>query len=303
MNKEIGFIAAPFAPLNPDNSINADLIPDYCLFLERNRVEGVFINGTTGEGPSLTQKEKQILTAAWRSCTADSGRMKVINLVGGTSYMECIENAAFSREAGVDAIAVIGPYFYKPSEPGQLAEFVALIGESVPELPLYYYHIPSITGVSLPMSGFLKEISGMIPNFSGIKYSHDDFRDFILCLGYDGGKYDIFWGRDEYMLTALSAGAKRFVGSTYNYAAPLYHSLIAAFAGGDINRAKEYQHKSVEIVSLLEKYGIAAGKAFMRSAGIDCGMYRSPVRNMTEVELNEFSLDVKRLGLDILLSK
>jgi N-acetylneuraminate lyase len=303
MKNKIGIIAATFAPFNPDFTINTDLIPDYCLFLERNNVEGVFINGTTGEGPSLTQRERQILTTAWTECSGKSGKMKVINLVGGTSYMECIENAVFSKEAGVDAIAVIGPYFYKPSEPGQLAEFVALIGESVPELPLYYYHIPSITGVSVPMTDFLKEVTRILPSFAGIKYSHDDWIEFRKCLGYDGGKYDIFCGRDEEMLQALSAGAKRFVGSTYNYAAPLYHSLIDAFMSGDNDRVKEYQQKSALIVSLLDKYGISAGKAFMKKTGIMCGSYRLPVRNLTDNEFNEFSLELTRLGLGIWLSK
>lgn len=303
MNKEIDIIAATFAPLNPDNSLNAGLVPEYCRFLQRNGIDEVFINGTTGEGPSLTQKEKQKITTAWTSGNGGHGKMKVINLVGGTSYMECIENAQFSREAGVDSIAVIGPYFFKPSETRQLAEFVALVGESVPSLPVYYYHIPAITGVMVPMIDFLREISAILPNFAGIKYSHDDFSDFMLCLGFEGGKYDIFWGRDEWMLPALSAGARRFVGSTYNYAAPLYRLLIDAYKNRDFDLAKKYQQKSVEIVQLLEKYGISAGKVFMNKTGLDCGRYRSPVKNMTDADMNEFFLTLKELGLGIHLSK
>lgn len=66
-------------------------------------------------------------------------------MVGGTSYQECIENAIFSYEAGLSAIDIVAPFYYKPADVNQLVEFVALIGESVPEMPVYFYHIPVLT--------------------------------------------------------------------------------------------------------------------------------------------------------------
>ena len=148
------------------------------------------------------------------------GKIRVINLVGGTSYQECIENAIFSEEAGLSAIAVLAPYYFKPGNDVQLAEFVARVGESVPEMAVYFYHIPVLTGVSMPMAGFLRRITDMLPNFAGIKYTHEDFMDFFTCLNYQGGAYDMLWGRDECMLSALVLGCKGAVGSTCNYAAP-----------------------------------------------------------------------------------
>ena len=86
----------------------------------------------------------------------------------------------------------------------------------------------------MPMSGFLGKISDMLPNFAGIKYTHEDFMDFISCLNFKEGTYDMLWGRDECMLSALVLGCRGAVGSTYNYAAPLYLSLIDAFDRGDL---------------------------------------------------------------------
>ena len=304
IEKYEGLVAAPFTPMDSRGEINLELIPEYYSLLEKNGITGAFINGSTGEGPSLTQKEKHLHAAEWSKCLKSSGKVRVINLVGGTSYKECIDNAIMSRELGLSAIAVLGPYYYKPVSDGQLAEFIAKIGEAVPELPVYYYHIPVLTGVNIAMLGFLKRISGMLPNFTGIKFTHEDCMDFISCLNYMDGRFDLLWGRDECLLSALVIGCKGAVGSTYNYAAPLYHSIIESFKNNNMAEAVRLQLKSVEMISLLGKYGgIATGKAFMKYIGMDCGKFRSPVINMTDSRFKEFEKDVKLLGIDELFSK
>jgi len=294
-----GLVAAPFTPLNSKGELNIDLIPEYYSFLEKNGVAGAFINGSTGEGVSLTQKEKQTQSAAWAGCMKKDGNFRIINLVGGTSYSECIENAVFSQQLGLSAIAVLAPYYFKPCDAGQLAQFVAMVGEAVPEMPVYFYHIPALTGVNIPMIDFLRIISVMLPNFAGIKYTQEDFMDFLFCLNFNDRKYDMLWGRDECMLSALVLGCRGAVGSTYNYAAPLYHTMIRAFDNGNLNEAGRLQQKSIDIIRLLGKYGgIATGKAYMKFIGIDCGEFRSPVRNMTESDFLEFLKDVKDLNMD-----
>jgi N-acetylneuraminate lyase len=299
-----GLVAAPFTPMDPKGDINPGMIPEYYSFLEANGVTGAFINGSTGEGPSLTQKEKQINASAWGECLRAGGNIRVINLVGGTSYQECIENALFSREIGLSAIAVLAPYYFKPADDTRLAEFVARVGESVAEMPVYFYHIPVLTGVSMPMAGFLAKISRMLPNFAGIKYTHEDFMDFLTCLNFERGTYDMLWGRDECMLSALVLGCRGAVGSTYNYAAPLYHSLIKAFKNNDLVLARRLQQSSIDMIALLGKYGgISTGKAFMRYIGMECGEFRLPVKNMDRQAYNHFAEDVRALSIEGLLSE
>jgi N-acetylneuraminate lyase len=304
IKKYDGLVAAPFTPMDQNGNLNLGMVPEYYNFLERNGVTGAFINGSTGEGVSLTQKEKQVHAEKWAGCLKDGGKMRIINLVGGTSYKECIENAVFSAESGLSAIALLAPYYFRPVDESQLAEFIARVGESVPGMPVYFYHIPALTGVYMPMIGFLKKISAMLPNFAGIKYTQEDFMDFMLCLNYDNGKYDLLWGRDECMLSALVIGCKGAVGSTYNYAAPLYHALIKAFNEGNLEAACKLQQQSINMIMLLGKYGgISTGKAFMKYIGIDCGKFRSPVKNMTDKMYEDFVEDVEQLNIADLLSK
>jgi N-acetylneuraminate lyase len=198
----------------------------------------------------------------------------------------------------------VAPYYFKPVDNYHLAEFVARVGEPIPEMPVYFYHIPVLTGVNLPMVGFLEKISGMLPNFAGIKYTHDDFMDFLSCLNFDGGRYNMLWGRDECIMSAFILGCRGAVGSTYNYAAPLYNALFNAINEGNMDEAGKLQQKSVNIVALLGKYGgIATGKAFMKYVGLDCGKFRSPVKNMTDDMYEDFLIDVRKLNIDNLFSK
>ena len=91
-------------------------------------------------------------------------------------------------------------------------------------------------------------------------------------------------------------GARGGVGSTFNYAAPLYHRLMAAFYAGDLAEARRLQEKSIDIVKLLGKYGgISVGKAYMRALGLDCGAFRLPVRNMSEAQYAEFLMDLQKI--------
>jgi len=304
IKKYEGLVAAPFTPMDKNGNLNTELVPDYYRFLEKNGIAGAFVNGTTGEGASMTQKEKMMNASKWAECYKAGGKVRVINHVGETSYQECIENAVFSYETGIEAIAMVAPYYFKPSDAGHLAEFVARVGESVPEMPVYFYHIPVLTGVNIPMKGFLEKISGMLPNFAGIKYTHEDLMDFMWCLSYKEGAYDMLWGRDECMLSALVLGTKGFIGSTYNYAAPIYKSLIKAFNEGNLVEARSLQNKSIGIINLLGKYGgMGTGKAFMRYIGFDCGEYRLPVSNVEDRLYEEFVKDIRKLDIEELFSK
>ncbi len=304
IQKYEGLVAAPFTPMDKGGNINYDMIKPYYDFLEKNGIIGAFINGSTGEGPSLTQKEKQLQAEKWADCLRSGGKVRIINLVGGTSPSECIENALFSAEIGISAIAVVAPYYFKPVDTDNLANFISTIGESVPQMPVYFYHIPSFTGVKLPMLSFLEKITSRLPNFTGIKYTHEDYMDFLSCLNFRNGAYDLLWGKDECLLPALSLGCKGSVGSTYNYAAPLYHDLIGAFNKGNLAEARRLQQISIDMIGLSRKYrGLATGKAYMKYIGLDYGQFRSPIENMTEEMYDEFVNDVSALKIDYLLSK
>jgi len=292
-----GLIAAPFTPMNDDGSLNLSLIPSYYEFLKHNGVTGAFICGSTGEGVSMTTDEKKAVAEAWAACTNQDADFKVMTLLGGTSIADCKVLAKHARELGLYGVSFTAPFYFMPANVNVLAEMCAEIAAEVPDMPFYYYHIPVLTGVGFNMIDLLAAVDGKIENFAGIKYTHEDFMDYLSCIRFQNGKYDMLWGRDENMLSALVLGAKGSVGSTYNYAAPLYYDLIDAFNKGDLARAQKLQQDSIDMIRLLGKYGgIATGKAYMKVVGVNCGGFRLPVKNMSAEQFEEFKKDVDALG-------
>lgn len=299
-----GLIAAPFTPMQKDGSLNTHLIPQYYQFLKNNNIAGAFICGSTGEGVSMSIAERKAVTKAWANCTKDDKDFNIILLVGGNCIADCIELAKFAQQCGIYAISFTAPFYFKPADVGILADCCKHIADEIPGMPFYYYHIPVLTGVDFPMINLLKSIEGKIPNFAGIKYTHEDFMDFLSCLHFQGGKYDMLWGRDENMVSALAVGARGAVGSTFNYAAPLYYDLIRAFNNNDFKKAQALQQQSIEMISLLGKYGgIATGKAYMKLVGLDCGGFRLPVKNLNREQFELFKKDVEQIKFSSFCSR
>ena len=294
-----GLIAAPFTPMYPDGTLHLNLISRYYRMLKANGITGAFICGSTGEGVSMTAREKMAVAEAWADAVKGDDSFPVMTLLGGTCLTECMELARHAETIGLYGLSYTAPFYFKPADVDVLAQVCIAVAGAVPDMPFYYYHIPVLTGVEFPMIELLKRIDGKLPNFSGIKYTHEDFMDFLSCLQFKGGKYDMLWGRDENILPALSLGARAAVGSTFNYAAPLYHRLIDAFQKGDLEGAQQLQQQSIDMIRLLGKYGgIATGKAYMRRIGLDCGQFRLPVKNMSEAQWAAFQRDVDALGFD-----
>lgn len=304
-NKHLeGLIAAPFTPMDSNGDLNLSVIPDYYQFLKDNGVTGAFICGSTGEGVSLTTDEKKLVAEAWADCTRQDSDFKVMTLLGGTCLTDCKILAKHANEIGLYGISFTAPFYFKPSRVEVLAEMCAEIAAQVPDMPFYYYHIPVLTGVGFNMIDLLSAIDGKIVNFAGIKYTHEDFMDYLSCLRFQNGKYDMLWGRDENMLSALVLGAKGAVGSTYNYAAPLYNELIKAFNANDLSTAQKLQQDSIDMIRLLGKYGgIATGKAFMKLVGVNCGEFRLPVANMSTESFENFKKDADAVGFSSFKSK
>lgn len=299
-----GLIAAPFTPMHQDGSLNLELIPQYYSLLKANKVNGAFICGSTGEGVSMSTSEKKKVAEAWAACTKNDTSFIVMPLLGGTSITDCKELALHAKSIGFRAVSFTAPFYFKPANASMLAKACAEVASVVPDLAFYYYHIPVLTGVNFAMYDLLQEVDTLIPNFRGVKYTHEDFMDFLSCIHFKDGKYDMLWGRDENMLPALSIGAKGAVGSTFNYAAPLYYELIDAFNKGDLKRAALLQQKSIDMIRLLGKYGgIATGKAYMKLIGMDCGEFRLPVKNMSSTNFEEFKTDTETINFKNFSSK
>ncbi len=291
-----GLVAAPYTPFDANGGLMLDTIDRYADHLVNNNISGVFVCGTTGESLSLTTGERKLILERWVS--ASSGRLKVICHVGGNCLSDSISLTQHAQANGAYAVGCMAPNFFKPANAKELGTFLKNIADSAPEIPFYYYQFPSLTGVDIKASEVLKFASSSIPSFAGVKFTHSDFYDMQKCITFEGGKYNILSGYDEMLVCGLSFGVQAAVGSTYNFIAPLYHSLWKAFSAGDIEKARELQLYSVKVVDVLVKYGgsTVAGKSIMELIGIDCGPCRLPLATLSEADKAKMKNDLDAIG-------
>jgi N-acetylneuraminate lyase len=290
-----GLVAAPFTPFHPDGRLNLGMIDSQAQALAKNGVTGAFICGTTGEGSSLTTNER--LQVAERWIAAAPSELRIIVHAGHTAVDESRALAAHAQKIGAHAFATIGPTFFRASNLDQLVDYCAQIASAAPELPFYYYHFPAMAGADLPMIDFLRVAGKRIPNLAGIKFTHENLMDYARCVNFEGGRYNILFGRDEILLAALALGANGAVGSTYNYMAPFYHRVIEAFKAGDMQKARRFQSDAVEvIVVMIRAGGLPAAKAMMKLVGLDCGPVRSPLQILSPEAFDTLRRELEKIG-------
>lgn len=292
-----GLIAAPHTPLTADGSLNPAVVAQQAEILLANKVNGAFICGSTGESHSLTTAERMKTAEAWRAAIG-SRPLKLIVHTGHNSVEDARALAAHAAAIKADATAAMAPCYYKPGTVEDLIAFCAPVAASASALPFYFYDIPALTGVNLSMPDFLKKGATRMPNLAGLKFTTTNLMSLQQCLEVEDGRFNILFGVDEMLLGALALGVHGAVGSTFNYAAPLYHKIIAAFEKGDLATARALQLKSVKLVEILLQYGVlAGGKALMALLGADCGPVRPPARALTEAQISSLRQQVLDLGI------
>ena len=290
-----GLIAAAYTPFRPDGAVDEARIEQQADRMSADGLAGVFVCGTTGEGPSLTTAERMMVAERWT--TAAGPRLRVLVHVGHNCLEDCRTLAAHAERIGAAGIGCLAPSFFRPRSAGELADFCARVAAAAPGLPFYYYHLPSVTGVHLPMLEFLAAAAPRIPTLVGIKYTHEDLADFSACLRHDGGRFEMIFGRDEILLAALACGADAAIGSTYNFMPGIFQHMIAAFRRGDIAAARAAQARATDIIAVMIRHGgLPAGKAMMRLAGIDCGPVRLPLIDVDASRQESLHRELEALG-------
>jgi len=292
-----GLVAATYTPYLPNGEVNFEMIPRLVDHLARNEVAGMYICGSTGEGPSLTMEERTAVGEAY--VKANRGRLRTIVHVGHTCLADSQKLAEHATSIGADAISAIAPYYFKPDTVETLIAYFKEVAASAPTLPFYYYHIPALTGLVVDPAVFLQQAEKAIPNLRGIKFTDKDLSLFNACQDVHEGRFDILFGRDEMLLSGLAAGTNGAVGTTYNYAPKLYMKVIRAFKAGDIEEARKWQRIAVRTIhALINVGGPAALKYPMQRLGLDCGQSRLPMKQLTSGEMKAIDDHLEALGFD-----
>lgn len=290
-----GLIAAPYTPFHSDGSLNLDTIERQAERLIAEGVSGAFVCGTTGEGLSLTLDERKQVAARWRTVAGD--RLRIIVHVGHLCQADSRELARHAQSIGADGVATIAPCFFRPASIDALVEWCAGVAAAAPKTPFLYYHIPTWTGVTFPVAETLPHLAERIPNFAGIKFTHNDIADYAATVKVANGRFVLFFGADEVLLDAVRVGCVAAVGSTYNYGAPIYRRVFGATADNRPADAEAAQHQATDFIGAMLRYGgLPANKTIMRLSGIDCGPVRPPLTPLTDTQAESLRTELEAVG-------
>lgn len=291
-----GLVTATHTPFHEDGRLWLEAVDRQAEHLIQNGARAAFIGGTTGESHSLTVDERLQLAERWLAVTRGTSLGVVVH-VGANCLVDARTLARQAQSLGATALSALSPSYFKPNSVESLVACVAQIAEAAPDLPFYFYDIPSMTGVSLSIPGFLAQAVDRIPNLVGVKFTNPDLIAFQKCLHAGEGRFDMLWGMDECLLGALAMGARGTVGSTYNFAAPIYHRLFAAFDKGDLATARLEQYRSVRLVDVVAEAGyMASARAVMGLLGVPVGPPRLPHGRLDAAGIESLRSKLETLG-------
>lgn len=298
-----GLIAATHTPMNSRGDIQYDVIPSYYQHLKKSKVVGIFLNGSTSEGYHLTTDERKSTVDAWSNAIGEDD-FKLFVFTGHLATREACEMAEHAASyKNVYGISATAPFYQKPSSQELIIALCKEIAEKAPFKPFYYYHIPVLTQVNLPIAQFLINAKKEIPNLQGVKYTHNDLEEYLVARNIANGSFEIFAGFDELSLANRALGAKKFIGSSYNFLAPLYYEMFDCFDKGDFSQAQQLQLQAIQIIRVLASYGyISACKFVMAELGINNGYVRLPSKQISESEKSTLMEELEKIGFNKYLS-
>ena len=277
-----GVIPAMITSFNKNESINKESIRKTINHLISEKVDGLYITGSTGETFLMSQEEKkQVIEVVVEEV---NGRVPVIAHIGSIGTKITTELAQYAEKVGVDALSALPPFYYGFSNE-EIFNYYKDISNST-NLPITVYNISHANLMDLDM---LKRLAS-IKNVDGVKYTAPTHFNFSKIKKEIGENFKIYSGMDEMALSGLISGADGIIGSFYNLMPELFVEIYKQVKNNNINEAKKIQEKiNIIIIYALKKSGYPFIKMGLKWLDVDSGYVRRPFNTITDTE-NEKSI-------------
>lgn len=238
-------------------------------------IDALVVTGTTGESPTLTDKEKKYLyTQAVKTVNESQKSIPVIAGTGSNNTARAIEISRMAEDSGCDGLLVVTPYYNKASQEGLIAHFFA-IAEAV-SIPLILYHVPSRTGCSLTAESC--RILSQHPRILGLKDATGNTGFTARVSAACGASLPLYAGNDDSTVPLLSLGGVGVISVVSNLLPSLMVEMCDAWRQGDIGRAADIQRRILPLCdALFSEVNPIPVKAAMSLCGICTPEVRLPL--------------------------
>ena len=298
MKKLTGLIPPMVTPLDERRRLDRTGVKNMVKHLLDGGVDGIFLLGTTGEGPHLSYAIRRELVK--ETCRIVKGRVPVLVGITETDIEDAIAFAKECRAFGAAGAVAAPPYYFKLTQAECTAWFTEL-ADRLP-MPLIVYDMPAHTDTTIEPA----TIAGLAahPNIVAMKDSSSVialFNKFRVALEPFAEKFSLFMGPDEAMGEAVLLGADGGVCTGANLWPRAFKEMYLAAKAGDVEKVRSLQRFTTTSSYLL--YGIGQGqggflkgvKAALSEMGLIQNVLAAPFEPFSGKELAKVRAAVRRL--------
>jgi 4-hydroxy-tetrahydrodipicolinate synthase len=281
-------LTAIVTPFKADGSVDYEKFRELAGYLLDHGSDGLVVCGTTGESPTLTDDEKAEL---WRTAVDAVGdRGTVVAGTGTYSTAHSIHLTETARDAGVDGVLVVTPYYSKPPQRAIVEHFKAISGAS--DLPIVVYNIPGRVVINIEPETVTQLAE--IPTVRAVKQANDnlDQARHIVETGLE-----LYAGDDNILFPFLEVGGLGGVCVHTHVVGPQVKEMIRRYRDGDADASRRIDE---ELAPAYELLGVVTNpiaiKAALRLTGHDVGGLRLPLVEATDEEVARIRDCLERVG-------
>ncbi|MBP1968049.1 4-hydroxy-tetrahydrodipicolinate synthase [Virgibacillus natechei] len=272
-------LTAMVTPFSQNNDIDYDQTEILIEYLLDNGTEGLVINGTTGESPTLSIEEKINLF---------KHVVKVVNqrvpVIAGTSSNDTAASIALTKEAekaGVDAAMIVAPYYNNPSQRGMYEHFKAIANAT--SLPVVLYNIPGRSVVTINAETIIK--LSKIDNIVSVKEASGDLDLVSQVIEETSDDFSVYSGEDGLTLPMLAIGSDGVISVSSHIIGNEMQRMVKAYRTGNIQDAASIHRRTLPIMrELFKSPSPAPVKAALEINGVNTGGVRLPLLSITADE-------------------
>jgi 4-hydroxy-tetrahydrodipicolinate synthase len=292
MEKPILFTGSAVAIVTPfvDSEINFDKLAELIEFQVENGSDAIVICGTTGEVSTIPDDDH--ISAIKFTVDRVGKKVPVIAGTGSNHTSHGIELSKAAEMAGADGILSVTPYYNKTTQKGLYEHFKA-IASSI-KIPIILYNVPSRTGLNINPET-VRELA-QIENIVAIKECNmAQVGDIVNLCGED---FTVYSGDDSLVVPMLSLGGKGVISTTANLIPQDFHQMVSLFLAGDIEGSRKIQLQALNLIkALFIEVSPIPIKAALNLLGMNVGICRMPLVEMSETNLAILAQEMKNYGL------
>jgi 4-hydroxy-tetrahydrodipicolinate synthase len=242
-----GSIVAIVTPMQDGGGLDLPALKSLIDWHIAEGTAGIVIVGTTGESPTVTVDEHQLLIRT--AVDHAAGRVPVIAGVGANATAEAIALTRYAHSVGAAMGLSVTPYYNKPMQEGLYRHFAA-IAASTP-LPIIVYNVPGRTGADISNDTLLRLAE--LPTIVGLKDATGDLVrhvDLIRRLRSHAG-FALYSGNDDTALPYMLLGGHGVISVTANVAPRAMAELCRAAVSGDVQAARAINERLMPLHTKL----------------------------------------------------